>query len=145
MKSYDAGRVINGTYGEAWIDNDYMAEVTGLQATVSLTTTDVNQTGTLKKGTKVTGINGTGTLTMNHVRSYMINKISASIRKGITPHVTIITNLADPESFGAEKIKLIDCTFTELTLANWAAGSLGEESIPFNFSDWEVMESITVA
>ena len=56
--------------------------------------------------------------------------------------MTIITNLEDPEAFGAERIRLNDCVITELTLADWEAGKLLEESIPFNFSGFTVLDSI---
>lgn len=143
MNSFEAKRVINGTFGEMWVDNDYMAEVKGVEAKASLDTEEVLQCGMLKKGYKVTGISGSGTLTLNKVSSYFLTRTSEKLKAGEAFRATIITNLADPESFGAERIKLLDCVFTELTLANWEAGTLGEESIPFNFSDWEVLESIS--
>ena len=53
MDSYTPDRVINGTFGECWIDDDYMAEATALEATVKLDTTEVTRTGTLgKRGIK---------------------------------------------------------------------------------------------
>lgn len=142
MNNYTPERVINGTFGEVWVDNDYMAEVTGLEAKIKLDTSDVNMTRTLKKGTKVTGISGSGTLKMNKVSSYFIRKIAENLKAGKSTRATIITKLDDPEAFGAERIALNDCVFTELTLANWEAGKLGEESIPFNFSDFDILESI---
>ena len=47
MQSYTPDRVINGTFGEVTIGDDYMAEVTGLEAKVTLEKTEVNQTGAL--------------------------------------------------------------------------------------------------
>ena len=63
MQSYTPDRVINGTFGEVTIGDDYMAEVTGLEAKVTLEKTEVNQTGSLGKGYKVTGIDGKGVRT----------------------------------------------------------------------------------
>lgn len=142
MNSYTPDRVVNGTFGEVWVDNDYMAEVTGCEAKIKLDTADVAMTGTLKKGTKVTGISGSGTLKLNKVTSYFIKKIGDNIKAGKATRATIITKLEDPEAFGAERIALNDCVFTELTLADWESGKLGEESIPFTFSDFEVLEAI---
>ena len=142
MDSYLPENVINGTYGEVWVDGDYMAEVTGLEAKVSLEKTDVNQVGTLAKGYKITGIDCKGTLKMNKVSSYFIKKLSDSLKVGKTVSVTIISNLEDPDAFGAERIELLNCTFDELTLANWEAKKLGEESIPFTFTDWNLLDVI---
>lgn len=142
MDRMDAKRVINGTFGELWVDNDYMAETKGLEAKVSIDTSEVLQCGTLRKGYKATGVSGSGTITLNKVSSYFTKKISEKLKKGETLRATIISNLEDPESYGAERVKISDCVFTELTLANWAAGTLGEESIPFNFSDWDLLDTI---
>ncbi len=144
MRKYEAHRVISGTWGELWIDGDYMAEVTGLQAKVSLEKSDVKQTGKLGTGKKVTGISGTGTIKMNKVTSYFIQKLSDNLQKGKTTTATIRSKLADPDAFGSEEVELYGCTFDELTLADWEAGSNGEESIPFTFSDWKTVNTIGV-
>ena len=34
------------------------------------------------------------------------------------------------------------CTFDELTLADWEAKKLGEESVPFTFTGWELLDTI---
>lgn len=44
MDKYTAQQVMNGTWGELWIDGTYMAEVTAFEAKVSLDKTDVNMT-----------------------------------------------------------------------------------------------------
>lgn len=142
MQSYTPEKVINGTFGEVWVDDDYMAEATALEAKVTLEKTEVNQVGTLAKGYKVTGIDGKGTLKMNKVTSYFIQKLSENTKAGKTTTCTIISNLKDPDSMGAERIQLTGCTFDELTLVNWEAKKLGEESIPFSFTGWEPLDLI---
>ena len=142
MKQYDAQRVINGTFGEVWVDDDYMAEATSLNAKVSLEKQEVNQTGTLAKGYKVTGVDGKGTLKLNKVTSYFIKKLSDNLKAGKTTVCKIMSNLEDPDAFGAERVMLSNCVFDELTLIDWEAKKLGEESIPFTFSDWEVLDTI---
>lgn len=140
--SYAPERTINGTFGQLWIDDYDMTEVTALEAKVSLEKTEVNQVGSLAKGYKVTGIDCKGTIKCNKVTSYFINKLSDNIKNGKTTSCTIISKLADPDAFGSERIKLSGCTFDELTLANWEAKKLGEESIPFTFTGWELLDTI---
>lgn len=142
MKSYNPEQVINGTFGEVWVDDTYMAEVIALEAKVAIEKTEVNQTGTLAKGYKTTGLDGKGTLKLNKVTSYFINLMSENLKEGKSTTCTIISKLDDPDSDGAERIKLTGCTFDELTLANWEAKKLGEESVPFSFTDWDVLDSI---
>lgn len=135
-------KAINGTFGSLWIDDYFLAEVTGLEAKVSLEKTEVNQVGTLAKGYKITGMDCKGTIKLNKVTSYFINLLSANIQEGKTTSCTIISKLQDPDSDGAERIKLTGCTFDELTLANWEAKKLGEESVPFSFTGWELLDTI---
>lgn len=142
MNAYEARNVINGTYGEVWCDSQYLAETTGLEAKMSLDKTEVNMIKRLSKGYKVTGIAGKGTLKMNKVSSYFILKLGDAIKAGKTPMSEIITSLKDPDAFGAEKIKLTGVVFDELTLANWEVKKNGEESIPFTFESFEVLEAI---
>ena len=144
VENYTADRVINGTYGEVWVDGDYIAEVTGLEAKVSLDKTDVQQVRRLAKGSKVTGMSGKGTLKTNKTRSYFLNKLSKSMQAGKCPTSTIKSKLADPDSYGAEAILLKGVSFDELTLADFEGGKLGEESIAFTFTGWEIIDSIDV-
>ena len=102
MKKYDAQRVINGTFGEVWVDDDYMAEAVSLNAKVSLEKQEVNQTGTLAKGYKITGVDGKGTLKLNKVTSYFIKKLSDTLKAGKTTVCKIMSNLNDPDAFCAE-------------------------------------------
>lgn len=135
-------KVMNGTFGEVWLDDYYLAEVLSLEAKASLEKTEVNQARTLVKGYKVTGIDCKGTIKLNKVTSYFLTKLSESIKKGKVVKCTIISKLADPDSDGIERVKLTGCVFDEITLANWEVKKLGEESIPFTFTGWEVLDYV---
>ena len=110
-------KTINGTFGEVWIDDYYAAETTGLEAKVTLEKTEVNQTGSLAKGYKVTGIDCKGTVKMNKVTSFFINLLSENIKAGKTTTCTIISKLEDPDAYGAERVKL-----TGLMSLHWQTG-----------------------
>ncbi len=144
MDNYTSERVVNGTFADVWIDEQLMAEATALEAKLKLDVTEVKMLRTLYKGYKVTGISGSGTLKLNKVSSYFVDKMLDNIRNGKATRATITSNLDDPEAFGAERIVIKDCVFTELTLADWESGKLLEESIPFNFSDAELTEKMGI-
>jgi len=143
MDNYNADQVINGTWGEMWLDGNYMAEVTALQAKVTLTKTAVNICRQLVAGQKVTGMELKGTVKLNKVSSAFIANNSDDIKAGIMPEHTIISNLADPQSLGAERIVLTGVKFDELTLVDWEAKKNGEESVGFTFQSWNVIDLIT--
>lgn len=142
MDKYKASDVINGTWGEMWLNGDLMAETIALQAKVTLTKTAVNMCGTLVAGQKVTGMDLKGTMKINKVTSYMIRANSANIKAGKTSEYTIISNLADPQSMGAERIVLKGVMIDELTLIDWEGKKNLEESIPFTFQDWDLLDLI---
>lgn len=144
MRNFADDNVINGTFGELWIDNDYMAEVIGFEAKLKLDTVEITRVGTYKKGAKVTGTSGSGTVKLNKVSSYFVKKISENLKQGKTTRATITSKLGDPGALGTERIVLKDCVFTEVTLADWEAGKNLEESIPFTFGDHEILEAIEV-
>lgn len=143
MKSYENKNVISGSGGEMWIDGEYVAEVIAVEAKVTPEKEQVQQSGNRGKGYKVVGKEGKGTIKMNKVGSFFINKLSDDLKELKTTTANIITKIHDPDAKGDERIELVECVFDELTLADWEAGKLGEESIPFTFSDWNVLDSIT--
>ncbi|KLU64017.1 phage-like element PBSX protein XkdM [Desulfosporosinus acididurans] len=142
MDSYTADQVINGTWGEMWLDGNMMAEVSALQAKVTLKKTAINMCGTLVDGQKVTGMELKGTVKLHKVTSAMIKANSDAIKSGKTPEHTIVSNLADPQSLGAERIVLKGVMFDELTLIDWEAKKNGEESAPFTYQDWDLLDLI---
>ena len=144
MKSYNPSQVINGTYGEVWLDDEYLAEVTGLEAKSSLKKSEVNMVRRPSPGQKVTGVENKGTLKLNHVTSNMKKKIGESIRAGKTPTFTLISALSDPDAIAGqtERIKLTGVTFDEVSLADFENGKLGEESYAFTYEDFEFLDSI---
>ena len=141
-KYFKPNQVINGTWGEVWVDDDYMAQVIGLEAKMKLNKSEVSQVQTLAKGEKVTGIEGTGTLKMNKISSYFVVKLLKSIKEGKPVTSKIISNLDDPSVDGNERVLISGVQFDEVTIADWEAKKLLEESIPFTFTDAEIIDSI---
>lgn len=142
-KQFEARRVINGTYGEIWIDGDNVAECTKLECKIAYDTQDVNQCKQFFTGTKITGGKISGTITVLKVTSELAVKVSENAKKGTFPPSTIISNLKDPDAYGAERVKLTGVTFTEATLADWAAKSTGEHSYPFTATGFDFLDKIS--
>ena len=57
-----AKRIINGLYGEVWVDGEKIAECTACQAKVAKNKQTVNLCGQFMDDTKVTSGSGTGSL-----------------------------------------------------------------------------------
>ena len=81
---------------------------------------------------------------MHKVNSRMATKIGEEIRNGRDVRFTIISKLADPDSYGTERVALKNVSMDDLTLADWKAATLGSIEAPFTFTDYELMDEIGV-
>ena len=91
---------------------------------------------------KVMGISGTGSLRMHKAASRMGQLLGKQIRAGKDPRFTILSKLADPDAYGAERVALYNVSFDDLTLADWEAKSVGKVECPFTFTDYEFLDVI---
>lgn len=138
----DAKNIINGTWGSLWLDGEKVSECTGLQAKVTLQKSPVSFCGDLYTHNKVTGMEGKGTIKLHKVNSRMIRKISDNIKKGKSTVCEIVSALADPDSYGSERVAIHEVSFDELTLADWENKKNLEESVPFTFAGWDFLDTI---
>jgi hypothetical protein len=141
MDGMKAQQVMSGTNGEVWIDGDYMAQIIEFKAQVTLKKQAVNIVKTMADQFKVTGWEEKGSLKMNHVSSYMVTKMADNIKNGKQTVCTLISKLSDPDSIGTERVVIKDATFDSLTLADWSAKKIGEESYNFTFTDFDILDS----
>lgn len=138
-----AKRIINGLYGEVWVDGEKIAECTACQAKVAKNKQTVNLCGQFMDDTKVTSGSGTGSLTLYKVDSGFIQR-QRELQDGVDVRCTIISKLRDPDSFGAERVALYNVSFDDLTLADWQAATMGTVTAPFTFSRYELLDTIEV-
>lgn len=141
-KEFRAEQVINGTFGEMWIDGEYLANVTALKAEVTLKKTAISMVQRLMEGQKMTGLEMKGEIKLHKINSFFIKKMNECFRRGKMMTCTIISNVKDPDALGGERIALYKCLFDKMTLADWEAGKMGEESYSFTFEDWEILDKI---
>ena len=142
MKGYSQDQVINGTWGEMWFDDTYMAEVVSFKLEININYTAVTRTRHLVDGQKMTGIEPKGEVKLNKVSSFISKKISDAIKQGKSASFKIISKLADPDALGAERVVAYGCKFDKAILADWEAGKNGEESYSFTAEDWNFLDAI---
>ncbi len=141
-KEFKAEQVFNGTWGEAWLDGQYLAQTTALKATVTLKKTAVAMVQKLNEGQKITGIESKGEIKLHKINSVVMKKMSESFKRGKMMTCTIVSSIKDPDALGTERIALYDCLFDDLILIDWEAGKLCEESYNFTFGDWELLKTV---
>lgn len=136
-----AKRVINGTYGEVWLDGDKVAECTACQAKVVLNKQTINLCGQFVEDTKATSAKGSGSLTLQKVDSGLALRLG-NLQDGMDRRFTIIEKLRDPDSYGAERVAIYGVSFDDLTLADWQSATVGTVTAPFTFTRYEYMDFI---
>lgn len=132
--SLDASRVILGTFGQVFIGGVWQTNLNHLEATVEVSKRELNLSGDSWTRHKKGPLKGTGTKSGFKVTSDMIVR-------GFSKY-EIISKLDDPEAYGFERIKLLNCMPDSIKLANWTAGEEVTEEIPFTFEGYELLDPI---
>ncbi len=140
--TFEAKRIINGKWGEVWLDDEKVGECFGLQAKVNFKKEDVVMCGQMGNDKKVTGWDGTGSLKMHKVSSRMAKQARSLMVHGKDVRFTIISKLADPDVNGTERISISGVSFDDVTLADWEAGNLGTIEAPFTFTGVDYLDEI---
>lgn len=142
MNGFTADQVINGTWGEVWFNDTYMAEVISFKLEINANYTSITRTRHLVDGQKLTGIEPKGEVKLHKVSSYVAKLVSDALKAGKSPSFKIISKLSDPDAAGAERVVAYGCKFDKAVLADWEAGKNGEESYSFTAEDWDYLDTI---
>ena len=137
-----AKRVASGTWGEVWLDGEYVAECFGLQAKMSFNKEDVAMCRRMATDSKVVSMKGTGSLKLHKATSRMARTIGGKISDGIDVRFTIMSKLDDPDTYGAERVSISNVSLDDLTLADWEAAKIGTVEAPFTFTDYKYLDLI---
>ncbi|HWQ59055.1 MAG TPA: phage tail tube protein [Clostridia bacterium] len=135
-------RVISGTWGEVWLDGEYVGECYGAQAKLAYNRESIQQCRKLMPGKKLMSVEGTGSLKLYKVNSRMIRAVALKVKDGKDPRFTIISKLDDPDAYGAERMSISGVAFDDTTLADWEVGNIGKTENPFTFEDFELLDAI---
>lgn len=141
-KTYKEETVINGTYGEVWIDDYYLASLVSFRAVVTMSYAQVVKPTDLWEYNKLVSLSGEGEVVTEKYSSLGFRVMHDKIKEGKTPVCKIVTKLDDPDALGAERIAVKNITFNELALADWAHAEAGKETLTFNFAGYDLIEKI---
>lgn len=137
-----ANNVISGTFGDVWVNGERYLEVKSFEAKVTGEFADIISAGKLTTGKKYLGYTAEGTITCSKIDSKVMSLLHENYKNGTMPTISIISKLDDPEAFGAERIEMLNVTFTEFMLANFTVKEVTDVEIPFAFEDYNVLDLI---
>ncbi|WP_046214784.1 phage tail tube protein [Paenibacillus wulumuqiensis] len=140
----NAQRTISGTFGKTIDENgNWLNNVYKIEANIEITFADVKRSGTRWMGNKVTGLKGSGTIGSYMITSEWIEKMAQVTDDKSSPFTTqLIVTLADPESFGAYRVRLMNVTFDKIPVVQYEVGEIVDQELTFLFSGYEVLESL---
>lgn len=141
----DSSRVMNGSYGECWVDGTWQTNINHVETTVEFDKEEIKRSGTRWTGHKVIGVKGSGTISGYHITSTMQKAAAAAaLDDRAVPYITeIISKLDDPEAYGAERVRYKNVSFDEVPVSNFEAQAVVEEEWPFTFEGLEFLDSIS--
>jgi hypothetical protein len=140
--SVSAKRVASGTWGKVWLDGELVSECYGCKAVIKANKEKVPICGQMIQDNKVTHLEATGSVKLYKASSRMARLIGDRIKSGRDVRFTVISNLDDPDAYGAERVVLTGVSFDDLTLADWEAGKLGQVECPFTYTDYNFLDMI---
>lgn len=141
-KTIKATEVMSGTFGEVWLNGEFLAEVKAFQAKVEFKKEEISRVGAMMSGHKIMGMSGTGSMTIYKIDSKLGRLLYKTAKEGKVPDVVIIAKLNDPDARGAERVSVKGVSFDNLTLMNFEVGTVTEIEAPFTFDDFEYLDQI---
>lgn len=133
--SFDPDRAFFGSFARLLLDGEWQTNMTSAEAKVDMDKKDLNVMGDNWTRKKKGQLSGTGTISGYKVTSKMI-------QQGFE-RFELIISLEDPEAFGHERVRLMNCMADTIQLANVTAGEVVEEETPFTFEHFELLDPVS--
>lgn len=138
----EANKTIRGNFGKVWVNNEEWMNIKSFEAKVSAEYEDIDIPGEFGKHKRYVGFSGEGTIVTNKIDSRVSKLVAKGFKDGNLPEIKIVARLADPTAYGSERIEILHVTFNELMLMQFENKKIIEEEVPFNFADYNYIDSI---
>lgn len=142
MNKFDHNKIIRGSFGKVWLNDEKLANVKSFEAKATLDYEDVDVNGDLGQKHRYMGYSVAGTLTLHKYDSTVAKLMKDVIVSGAMPEIKVIAALDDPTSYGAERVALYDVTLDEVTLNKFENKGLTEEEVPFKAGSFKFLDTI---
>lgn len=138
----NSNKIINGTFGNIWVNGELWGHCKSFEAKVAGEFEDVTFAEDLGMHKKYMGFTGEGTVVLHKMYSNGAKILGDAFKTGIMPDIKIVGKLADPASYGAERVEILEVTFDEFMLLKFANKEIQEEELPFKFADYNLIDVI---
>ena len=138
-----APRVMSGTHGYVYWDNQIVFEVNSAEATIKTDREDVTFSGDMWKDSKLMGVSGEFSIKIKKIYS-RAKALAEAFSKGKDTRSELIYKLDDPDAFGAERVALHNCRFNDLSLLKFENGKTAEDEFSGGFTSFDYLDSVAV-
>lgn len=130
-------RKLAGGHGTVWLDNEAIGEFQALTATITANRSDV-QIG-MSVDSKITGLSGEGTLTLNKVYTRG-KKVIEDWNAGKDTRVRLVFSIKDPDAANGkeERVSIDNVWYNSVQIINATVGEDINEEFPFGFTPEDV-------
>jgi hypothetical protein len=132
----DPSKTIHSSNAKVLVDGVWQTNLTEATADVEMDKKEINVIGyewtAYKRGNK----KGSGSMTGLKITSAMIQREFKDFE--------LIVALEDPEAYGHERIRLMNCMADKISLINVKANEIIEEETPFTFVGYELLDPIEI-
>ena len=150
MKTLNAPDTISGKEGRAYAkingNNEELFFAKSIEATIEKSKSEVKSIGKRMTGHKVTGLNGTGSMTMYYLTPLFRNLLAEYKKTGVDLYFDLVVENDDPaSSAGKQTVLLIGCNLDSTVLAKLDGDSDDplEEDADFTFEDFDILTPFT--
>ena len=143
LKDIQDQQIINGTWGEVWVNNLYLCTLIKFEAKVNITYANVKRPRDLWDGKKILQLDGQGNFTFQKYDSTVLRLFDKrKLDQGLIPDIKIMGKLDDPAALGAERVIFKNVTLNNFSSLAFENAKEAEEAMDFNFRDYEIYDMI---
>jgi hypothetical protein len=150
VKTLNAPDTISGKEGRAYAkingNNEELFFVKAIEANIEKSKSEVKSIGKRMTGHKVTGLNGTGSMTLYYLTPLFRNLLAEYKKTGVDLYFDLVVENDDPaSSAGKQTVLLIGCNLDSTVLAKLDGDSDDplEEDADFTFEDFDILTPFT--
>lgn len=139
---FNTANILHGNNAGVWIGGEEVITATSLEAKLTIDHDPVEVLGDPATYQRFKGHSGTGTIKRYKIDSSFIKLMSDYVKSGVAPDLVIHAYVKQPMTGKVERVVFKDVTFSEVTLMQITKKELIEEEIPFNFGNFDPLETI---
>jgi len=150
VKTLNAPDTISGKEGRAYAkingNNEELFFAKAIEANIEKSKSEVKSIGKRMTGHKVTGLNGTGSMTLYYLTPLFRNLLAEYKKTGVDLYFDLVVENDDPaSSAGKQTVLLIGCNLDSTVLAKLDGDSDDplEEDGDFTFEDFDILTPFT--